>query len=215
MRFIPRKIKNLFTRKSKKAQKEAIAVPAAAAAEAAAPAPDEAKIRQAAEKRRARQEKKLESLARSKTGDGIYALDLDIGQPSPAYDGRTMVMVSSREADYYRAFIGSGALAGGNRVAQDLKEFLKEECGLDSGKAYLRLKNEKFYLHAEDEYIGLPPGDAYQILIVPEGVKWKPPVYVPARRAAPAGSDPLLQPPLLPPYLRAQPDNPQSGPRFR
>ncbi|HYD19424.1 MAG TPA: hypothetical protein VEF76_13190 [Patescibacteria group bacterium] len=194
MKLIPQRLKNLFTRKSKKA-----AQPAPAAFETAvAPEPVIE-----APKQPSLQEKRLPRLNAFKSENGVYTLGLDIQRPVSGVMGdKTMVMVNNREADIYLMLVGNSPLAGARHVANAIEEHMIKHFGLDVGKTYFKMKNENFYIDGYDAFTGLPPGGQYQVVLVPEGNNWKPPVMVPPARKALPESSPLLSAPVLPPWLQ-------------
>lgn len=223
MGFIPKKIKAVFTRKSKKKEPEALdpeaiaeaqrkVAEAAAAAEAARIAEEQ---RAAQERRNAYHTKRQGNIEHLRSDEGVYSLDLDIGYTGIDGHGKKMLMISNQDARFTRIFSGHRTLASTKALAMELEEHMREEYGVKAGHVYFKLKDQKFFIHANDDFLGLPPGQPYQAVIVPEGVKWKPPVFVPGARKAAAGTSPMLEPPTLPPYLRANPNNPLSPPKPR
>ena len=179
-------------------------------------APDLAAEKRIAEERRnAYLGKRQGSIEHLRSEDGVYSIDLNIGYTGVDGQGKKMLMITNQDARFTRIFSGHRTLASMKALAMELEEHMREEFGVKTGRMYFKLKDQKFYLHSNDDFIGLPPGQPYQAVIVPEGVAWKPPVFVPGARKAAAGASPMLEPPTLPPYLRANPNNPLSPPKPR
>lgn len=199
MKLIPQSIKNLFNKLFRRTPKPA-AQPAPAAvadtapvvAAPAAPTAEQIAYRQATRRRR------LES---ARSSDGTYTFNLDISRQGSTRFDNHMVMVNSRQADAYLLLTGPSVLAGVKSLADKLEAHLKDTAGIEAARTYIKMKGEKFYIDAKDEYIGLPPGDLYQVVVVPKGVNWKPPVYVPAPRKAPPETCPMIGMPALPAWL--------------
>lgn len=217
MKLIPQSIKNLFNKLFRRAPKPAAQpTPAAVAAVApvavapAAPTAEQIAFRQGERRRR------LES---SRSSDGVYTFNLDISRQGSTRFDNHMVMVNSRQADAYLLLTGPSVLAGVKSLADAMESHLKETAGIEAARVFIKMKGEKFYIDAKDEYIGLPPGDLYQVVVVPKGVNWKPPVYVPSARKAPAETCPMISMPALPAWLYRKlngeppPPKPQ-GPSF-
>lgn len=194
MKLIPQRLKDLFTRKSKKD-----ASPAPASVETAVATPEPVVE---APKEPSVQEKRLSRLNLFKSEEGVYTFNLDITQPSGVLGDKTMLMVSNRDTDLFVAMIGHSPLAGTRDLANAIENHMIKHLGLDVGKTYFKMKNENFYIDGYDAFTGLPAGSSYQMVLVPEGNNWRPPVMVPPARKAVPESSSLLSKPALPPWLQ-------------
>ena len=125
---------------------------------------------------------------------------MNIAYPSATANG-LLVTASSRDADFYVMLMGNTPLAGTKSLATAVENHMKTNFDIATAKIYFKMKNENFDIDGQDAFTGLPSGDTYQIVVVPQGVKWKPPIFVPAPRKALDESCPLLSMPALPPYL--------------
>lgn len=220
MKLIPTSIKNLFNKMFRR--DKAAAQPAPASMETAVAVPtaeEQAKIafEKAAARKAEYQAQRLASLNIFKSQEGVYTLNMDISAPSvgpkdTAFGGQNMVMVTSRDADFYLVLIGNTPLAGTKALATSIENHMIDKFGLDVGKVYFKMKNENFYIDGYDQFTGLPSGGQYQIVLVPEDVQWKPPTYVPPARPALPESCPLISMPALPPWLYAK-LNPNQPPK--
>ena len=199
MKLIPQRLKDLFTRKSKK---DAVATPASVETAVATPEPVVE-----APKQPTLQEKRLQRLTTYKSEEGVYTFNIDITQPNGVMGDKTMLMVSNRDTDLFVAMIGHSPLAGTRDLANAIEEHMIKHLGLDVGKTYFKMKNENFYIDGYDAFTGLPAGSSYQMVLVPEGNNWRPPVMVPAARKAVPDTCPLLSKPTLPPWLQQKLSN--------
>lgn len=192
MKLIPQSIKNLFNRLFKRAPK---AEPVVAAV---APAPAVVEVK--APEKPAWLKKRAKTLDQFKSDKGVYTFELDISRPAPTAGQMTM-MITSHDAELYMTFTGNASLAVAKTLGNTIENHLKKNFDIGAKKIYFKMKDENFYVDALDAFTGLPSGNTYQIVVVPENVKWKPPVYVPPPRKALAESCPIISPPPLPQYL--------------
>ena len=98
--------------------------------------------------------------------------------------------------------VANAPLAGTRDLANAIENHMIKHLGLDVGKTYFKMKNENFYIDGYDAFTGLPAGSSYQMVLVPEGNNWRPPVMVPPARKAVPESSSLLSKPVLPPWLQ-------------
>jgi hypothetical protein len=185
-------LRNLFKRKSKKEQ----AAPPQAAETSA---PTETPVTpQETPKRPSR----LAELERYKQPEGYYLLDLKVGVPG-AFGGQYMHMIDSPETDFKVALSDPRYLAGCKTVAMQVEEFLDRAYQLDVGHVYYKRKDANFFFDGYDELLGLPPGDGFQLVLVPEGTDWKP--FCPPPLYAIPGTGTVYQHPatLLPQFQPA------------
>ncbi|MEZ0224716.1 MAG: hypothetical protein ACAH83_09200 [Alphaproteobacteria bacterium] len=186
-------LKNLFKRKSKKEQ----AAPPPAA-EASAPAETPAAPKQEAPWRPSR----LTELERFKQPEGYYLIDLKVGVPG-AFGGQHMHMIDSPETGFLLALSDPRYLAGCKTVAMEVEEYLNRVYQLDVGHVYYKRRDANFFFDGYDELLGLPPGDGFQLALVPEGTDWKP--FCPPPLYAIPGTGTVYQHPatLLPQFQPA------------
>lgn len=186
-------LRNLFKRKSKK--EEAAQPPAA---EAAAPAEAPPPPKPEAPKRPSR----LAELETYKQPEGYYLLNLNVGVPG-TFGGQHMHMITSPETGFQLALADPRYLAGCKTVAMQVEEFLDRVYQLDAGHVYYKRKDANFFFDGYDELLGLPPGDGFQLVIVPEGSDWKP--FCPPPLYAIPGTGTVYQHPatLLPQFQPA------------
>lgn len=217
MSFIPKKLKDIFTRKAKtdKAAPAASARAEAPLPETTAPEVQQAfkaaqeKTPEASPKISPYAEKRLAALARFKNAEGHYQFGLEISQPDKT-KGRNLFLVTSREADLYLALITAQPLAGISTMASSFKETLEKNTGLKNPGVFFRLRGSDYYIDGRDEFLALPPGPSFQLVIVPEGCEKQPPAPLP--RKAPPESCALLRLPNPPPQQTLAPRKPAPKP---
>jgi hypothetical protein len=193
MKFIPDRLKRIFSRKSRKAE-----TPAPAAAETALPPaaePQPAKKYTIQDARRA-------ELERYKTPEGNFLLDLDISIPGGAYKGQLVHMIRSYQSDFLLALVGPSPFSQCKTVAMAVEEHMDRAFGFDVGKVYFKHKDGDFWIDGYDQIVGLPPGGDFRIVLVPEGSDWRPEIVMPAQYPIP-GTNTVLQHPatLTEPYM--------------
>lgn len=192
MKLIPQSIKNLFNKLFRRAPKAEPAVVVAA------PAPAVVEVK--APEKPAWLKKRAKNLEEFKSEKGVYTFELDIGRATES-NGQFMTMITSHDAELYMALTGYSALSPTKALANSIEQHLKKNFDIGARKIYFKMKDENFYIDAQDSFTGLPFGTTYQIVVVPENIKWKPPVFVPPARKALADSCPMISMPALPPYL--------------
>lgn len=186
-------LRNLFKRKSKK--EEVAPPPAVAETGPVEPPPvvkDEAPTRPS----------RLAELDRYRQPEGYYLLDLKVGVPG-AYGGHHMHMIENPETGFLLAVTDPRYLAGCKTVAVQVEEYLNRVYQLDVGHVYYKRKDANFFFDGYDELLGLPPGDGFQLVLVPEGHDWKP--FCPPPLYAIPGTGTVYQHPatLLPQFQPA------------
>ncbi|TAL27089.1 MAG: hypothetical protein EPN97_18190 [Alphaproteobacteria bacterium] len=183
-------LKNLFRRKGKKEE-----APPPAAPETAAPAP----VKEEPPKRPSR----LGELDLYKEPEGYYLINLNVGVPANV-NGHYMHIMKSPETGFMLADSDPRYLAGCKTVAMQVEEFMERVYQLDVGHVYYKRKDANFFFDGYDELLGLPPGDGFQMVLVPEGSEWKPSFCPPPLYAIP-GTGTVYQHPatLLPQFQPA------------
>lgn len=195
MKFIPDRIKKIFSRKSRKNE-----TAAPAALQAVEPAPAPAPLLTPAPPR-----DRTKELAQFRQPQGYYLLDLNIQPPGKqGGDGTVLHMMNSRDTDFMLALVNQQPLAGCKQIAMQVEEYLHRRYGLDAGHVYFKRKDAEFYFDGYDELIGLPPGDGFKLVIVPESTSWQPPYCPPARNAIPNTGTVLQHPVTLLPQFQPQ-----------
>jgi hypothetical protein len=184
MKFIPDGIRKMFKGKSKKDGETA---------SAAAPAPEPA----APDVKDWKPPNRTSELALLKTKDGVYEVSLDIQIPNAPVNGQFIHMCKSNDADFQLALIGPSPLSQAKTVATGIENAFYKEYGLDVAKTYFKRIDAEFYIDGYCEFTGLPPGNGFKMVLVPEGSTWEPPAgtVMPALTAQP-GSNVVLQHPL-------------------
>jgi hypothetical protein len=182
MKFIPDSIRNKFKGKGKKDEAPA----AAATPEVAAPA-----------EKPWTPPNRMSELSTYKTKDGVYEMNLEIIIPNAPINGQFVHMCKSRDNDFQFALIGPSPLSQAKTVATAIENEMFKQYGLDVGKTYFKRFDAEFYIDGYCEFTGLPPGDGFKMILVPEGSTWEPPAgtVMPALTAQ-AGSNVVLQHPL-------------------
>ena len=218
MKLVPQSIKNLFNKLFRRTPKDVVAVAAPAAVETAAPAAVETVVETPVPVKPDTkwEDKRRETLEIFKSAEGVYTFDMEVGRAKPGPGGQLVLPVISRAADYYLVLMGNTPLAGTKSTSISVEDYMNKSFNIDTAKVFFKMKNENFYIDGQDAFTGLPAGTTYQIVVVPAGVKWKPPVYVPPARKALEESCPLISMPALPPYLYqklngSQPPKPKPG----
>jgi hypothetical protein len=184
MKFIPDSIRKMF--KGKSAKDGETAAPTVAPA----PAPEPEVPAWTPPNR-------TSELALLKTKDGIYEMSLDIQIPNTPVNGQFVHMCKSNDADFQLALIGPSPLSQAKTVATGVENAMFKEYGLDVAKTYFKRIDAEFYIDGYCEFTGLPPGNGFKLVLVPEGNSWEPPAgtVMPALTAQP-GSNVVLQHPL-------------------
>jgi hypothetical protein len=191
MKFIPNRIKRIFSRKSRKAEAE---TPAPAVAEAA-PAPEPVKPKEP--------DPRLKRLDTVRTPEGNYLLDLDVAVMEKK-DGQYAHIIANRETSFHLVLMGPQFLSGVKKVATEVEDHLNKFYGLEAGHIYYKRRDANFHFDGADERLGLPPGNGFQILFVPEGSNWRPEYSPPPARAIPNTGTVLQHPATLLPQFAPQ-----------
>ncbi|MEZ0262637.1 MAG: hypothetical protein ACAH80_16650 [Alphaproteobacteria bacterium] len=175
-------IKDLFKGKSKKADE---------AAPAAAPEKPAPTIKEWTPPNR------TSELAPLKNEAGFYEISLDIQIPNTPVNGQFVHMCKSNDVEFSLALIGPSPLSQAKTVATGIENAFYKQYGLDVGKTYFKRFDAPFYIDGYCEFTGLPPGNGFKMILVPEGSTWEPPAgtVMPALTAQP-GSNVVLQHPL-------------------
>lgn len=187
-------LKGLFNRKKKK--EEAASQPAVA--ETPAPAEPPVAPKQEAPHRPSR----LAELDRYKQPEGYYLINLNVKVPG-AFGGQHMHMIESPETGFLLALTDPRYLVGCKTVAMEVEEHLNRVYQLDIGHVYYKRKDADFFFDGYDELLGLPPGDGFQLVLIPEGSDLKP--FCPPPLYAIPGTGTVYQHPatLLPQFQPA------------
>lgn len=194
MKFIPDRLKKLFSRKSAKPEAETPAP--AAVVETPAPTPEPVK-------ERAPPRNRMGELSMRQTAEGNYLLDLDVkilGQ----HNGNTLHMISNRDTGFQLALLTPQYLSGVKTVSTHAEDHMYNTFGFDVGHVFFKRKDANFHFDGYDELLGLPPGDGFQLLLVPEGSNWRPPYAPPCRYAIPGTGTVLQHPVTLLPQFQPQ-----------
>ena len=196
MKFIPDRIRKLFSRKSRK-QKAAAPAPATVeAAPAPAPAPEPPKATKPVPDRTA-------ELAPYKTAEGNYLIDLEVAIMGKN-DGRYIHMLTSRQTGFQLMLVTPQYLSGVKAVATQAEDYMHKTFGLDVGYVFFRRKDANYHFDGYDELLDLPPGDGFQLLLATEGSDWRPKFAPPPMYALPATGTVLQHPATLLPQFQPQ-----------
>ena len=198
MKFIPDRIRKIFSKKSRKQEAGATATaPAPVVVEAPAPvAPEPPKVQAAPANR-------MDELAKFRTPEGNYLLDLNVGIIN-RHQGQTLQMVKNKETGFQLALASTQYLTSVKSVATHVEDYLQKTYGFDVGHTFYKRKDANFHFDGYDELLGLPPGDGFQILLVPEGSNWTPPFSPPPMYAIPGTGTVLQHPATLLPQFQPQ-----------
>jgi hypothetical protein len=197
MKFIPDRIRKLF---SKKSRKQKIETPAPAAVEAA-PAPAPAPV---AETPKAKPvPDRTHELAPYKTAEGNYLIDLDVTILGKN-NGQFVHMLTSHQTEFQLALVTPQYLSGVKAVATQVEEHMHKTFGLDVGHVFFKRMDANFYFDGYDELLGLPPGNGFQLVLVPEGSNWRPQFAPPPLHAIPGTGTVLQHPVTLLPQFQPQ-----------
>jgi hypothetical protein len=189
-------LKKLFSRKSKKQKAEA--QPAAAETSAAAPAPEPVPAPEPEQPKAPAPD----PLARFKEPEGYYLLNLNVSVQNKSPDGKYLHMISNRDTDFLLAIVGNQYLPSVKMIATEVENFLYKDIGFDVGHTYFKRKDANFFFDGYDQILGLPPGDGFQLVLVPEGSDWKPQFAPPPMRAIPGTSTVFQHPATLLPQFQ-------------
>ena len=203
MKFIPQRLKNIFSRKSKKKGKPVPPpVPAALEGAGAATAPASQQTAPAIPEK-PKPFRKEEDLRFHKQDEGCYLLDMDIKfvtqMKEEPHKGKNLIMVTSKEIDLYLAYINSGPLVSAKALAAIVQETVGKNFGMEDTTVYFRTRPTReqptpYHLDPADDFTGLPPaGGQFQIVLIPKDCDWRP--FTSAPRKTPPGTSPLLRPP--------------------
>lgn len=181
MKFIPDSIKKMFKGKSQKADE----------APAATPEPPAPTVKDWTPPNRTNE------LALLKNEAGFYEISLDILIPNNPVNGQFVHMCKSNDVEFSLALIGPSPLSQAKTVATGIENAFYKQYGLDVAKTYFKRFDADFYIDGYCEFTGLPPGNGFKMILVPEGSTWEPPAgtVMPALTAQP-GSSVVLQHPL-------------------
>ena len=195
MKFIPDRIKKLFSRKSRKQNAKTPAPAAVEAAPAPAPIPEPPKAKPVPDR--------TAELAPFRTAEGNYLLDLNVGILT-RNNGQYVHMIANPETEFQLMLVAPQYLSSVKAVATQVEDHIHQTYGLDVGHVFYKRKDANFHFDGADELLGLPPGDGFQILLVPQGSNWRPQFAPPPMFAIPGTGTVLQHPATLLPQFQPQ-----------
>ncbi|MBI1216242.1 MAG: hypothetical protein GC185_10555 [Alphaproteobacteria bacterium] len=196
MKFIPQRLKNIFSRKGRK--QPAKPAPAAAQQAETPKAPKQPETPAPVLPWRSPEE-----LKRHRQDEGYYLIDMEIKYATEVKDGphkdARVLMITSPDISLSLALVSNSPLAGAGQLAKIVNAAVKLNFGMEDTAVYFRARptsgaKSGFYIDPADDFTGLPPvGSQFQIVLIPKDCAWRPLTSIP--RKTPPGTSSLLRPP--------------------